>query len=500
MREHEIAVELKDIVKDFPGVRALDGVSLTLRAGEVHGLIGENGAGKSTLIKTLTGVHKPEQGKIYLNGEETVFNGPMDAKKKGIACVYQELNIVSELNATDNMFMGHMQKKKGTCFLDYAYMNKQTSEIMRSMNQETDLSTPCGNMGMGQLQMIEIGKSILQDAKVLILDEPTSSLGEQETKELFKTVNMLKDKGLAILFVSHKLEEIFELCDVVTVMRDGKHVVTKLTGDMTQDDLITYMVGRSLSNLYPKKEVPIGDVAMEVKNLTWQGVYQDISFNVRKGEVLGFAGLVGAGRTEVFRGIFAADPTDGGEIYIDGKKCQIKTPRDAIKSKLAFLTEDRKGQGLVLDESIAKNIAMVNMRSLSSGIFINDEKLKKQAADTVSRLKIKTESIDKRVGDLSGGNQQKVVIGKWINTEAEIFIFDEPTRGIDVGAKIEVYNIITDLVQNGKAVIVISSELPEILGMCDRVIVMRSGHITAEIERNSDMFNQEDIMKAAWEV
>ena len=500
MREHEIAVELKDIVKDFPGVRALDGVSLTLRAGEVHGLIGENGAGKSTLIKTLTGVHKPEQGKIYLKGEETVFNGPMDAKKKGIACVYQELNIVSELNATDNMFMGHMQKKKGTCFLDYAYMNKQTSEIMRSMNQETDLSTPCGNMGMGQLQMIEIGKSILQDAKVLILDEPTSSLGEQETKELFKTVNMLKDKGLAILFVSHKLEEIFELCDVVTVMRDGKHVVTKLTGDMTQDDLITYMVGRSLSNLYPKKEVPIGDVAMEVKNLTWQGVYQDISFNVRKGEVLGFAGLVGAGRTEVFRGIFAADPTDGGEIYIDGKKCQIKTPRDAIKSKLAFLTEDRKGQGLVLDESIAKNIAMVNMRSLSSGIFINDEKLKKQAADTVSRLKIKTESIDKRVGDLSGGNQQKVVIGKWINTEAEIFIFDEPTRGIDVGAKIEVYNIITDLVQNGKAVIVISSELPEILGMCDRVIVMRSGHITAEIERNSDMFNQEDIMKAAWEV
>lgn len=500
MKEHEVAVELVNITKNFPGVRALDNVSLTLRKGEVHGLIGENGAGKSTLIKTLTGVHKPDQGKILCEGQETVFSGPLDAKKKGIACVYQELNIVAELNATDNMFMGNMKKKGNSCFLDYTYMNRKTKEVMQSMNQNIDLTQICGNMGMGQLQMIEIGKSILQEAKVLILDEPTSSLGEQETKELFKTVNLLKEQGMAILFVSHKLEEIFELCDVVTVMRDGKHVATMSTDEMTQDDLITYMVGRSLDNLYPKEEAHKGDVAMEVRHLTRKGVYNDISFSVRKGEVLGFAGLVGAGRTEVFRGIFAADPVDSGEIYVNGQKCQIKTPGDAIKNKIAFLTEDRKGQGLVLDESISKNIALVNMLQLSNGPFVDDKKLKAQAENTVQKLRIKTESIEKKSGDLSGGNQQKVVIGKWINTDAEVFVFDEPTRGIDVGAKIEVYNIINDLVKEGKAVVMISSELPEILGMCDRVIVMRSGRITGEINRESEEFNQESIMRAAWEV
>jgi ribose transport system ATP-binding protein len=500
LKEHETAVELVDITKNFPGVRALDGVSLTLKKGEVHGLIGENGAGKSTLIKTLTGVHKPDQGKILCEGKEVVFSGPLDAKKKGIACVYQELNIVAELNATDNMFMGNMKKKGNSFLLDYGYMNKKTKEVMKSMNQDIDLTKICGNMGMGQLQMIEIGKSILQEAKVLILDEPTSSLGEQETKELFKTVNLLKEQGMAILFVSHKLEEIFELCDVVTVMRDGKHVVTMDTDQMTQDDLITYMVGRSLDNLYPKVNAPKGDVAMEVRHLSRRGVYHDISFSVRKGEVLGFAGLVGAGRTEVFRGIFAADPVDDGEIYINGQQCRIKSPGDAIKNKIAFLTEDRKGQGLVLDESISKNIALVNMLQLSKGIFVDDKKLREQAEHTVEKLRIKTDSIEKKSGDLSGGNQQKVVIGKWINTDAEVFIFDEPTRGIDVGAKIEVYNIINDLVKEGKAVVMISSELPEILGMCDRVIVMRSGRITGEIDRESEDFNQESIMRAAWEV
>ncbi len=500
LQEQGIAVELKDIVKNFPGVRALDGVSLALKKGEVHGLIGENGAGKSTLIKTFTGVHKPDKGKIFCEGQEVTFSGPLDAKKRGIACVYQELNIVAELNATDNMFLGNMKHKGNSCFLDYTYMNQKTKEVMKSMNQDIDLTKICGNMGMGQLQMIEIGKSILQEAKVLILDEPTSSLGEQETKELFKAVNLLKSQGMAILFVSHKLEEIFELCDVVTVMRDGKHVITMDTDQMTQDDLITYMVGRSLDNLYPKVEAEIKDVALEVKHLTRKGVYNDISFSVRRGEILGFAGLVGAGRTEVFRGIFAADPIDGGEVYVDGRKCTIKSPGEAIKSKIAFLTEDRKGQGLVLTESISKNIALVNMGSLSRGLFVDDDKLRKQAEDTVEKLKIKTDSINKNSGDLSGGNQQKVVIGKWINTDADIFIFDEPTRGIDVGAKIEVYNIINELVREGKAVVMISSELPEILGMCDRVIVMRHGHITGEIERDSNEFDQESIMKAAWEV
>lgn len=496
----ENAVELKDIVKNFPGVRALDQVSLTLKKGEIHGLIGENGAGKSTLIKTLTGVNKPDSGTIVFEGKEVQFVGPLEAKQVGIACVYQELNIVPELSVTDNMFLGNMKKKTGSLFLDYSYMNQRTTEIMASMKQQIDPNKICGNMGMGQLQMIEIGKSIMQDAKVLILDEPTSSLGEKDSEELFNTVRLLKEKGLAVLFVSHKLEEIFDLCDVVTVMRDGKHIVTKKTTELTKDDLITYMVGRSLDNLYPKQEAAIKDVILEVKNLTRKGVYDNISFRARRGEILGFSGLVGAGRTEVFRGIFGADEVDSGEVLIEGKMCGIKDPIQAISKKFAFLTEDRKNQGLVLDESIGKNIALVNMPKLKTGLFVDDHKLDKQAEETVEKLKIKTDTIQKKAGELSGGNQQKVVIGKWVNTDAEIFIFDEPTRGIDVGAKIEVYNIMNTLVAEGKCVIMISSELPEILGMCDRVIVMRSGRITGEIERNDNEFNQESIMKAAWEV
>lgn len=496
----ENAVELKDIVKNFPGVRALDQVSLTMKKGEIHGLIGENGAGKSTLIKTLTGVNKPDSGTIIFEGQEVSFAGPLDAKKMGIACVYQELNIVPELSVTDNMFLGNMKKKSGSMFLDYAYMNKQTSDVMASMKQQIDPNKICGNMGMGQLQMVEIGKSIMQDAKVLILDEPTSSLGEKDSEELFHTVRLLKEKGLAVLFVSHKLEEIFDLCDVVTVMRDGKHIVTKKTTELTKDDLITHMVGRSLSNLYPKQDAQIQDVLLEVKDLNRKGVYNNISFQARRGEILGFSGLVGAGRTEVFRGIFGADEIDSGEVYIDGKRCNIKNPIQAISHKMAFLTEDRKNQGLVLDESIGKNIALVNMSELKSGVFVDDKKINQQAEATVEQLRIKTDTIKKKSGELSGGNQQKVVIGKWINTDAEIFVFDEPTRGIDVGAKIEVYNIMNALVAEGKCVIMISSELPEILGMCDRVIVMRSGRITGEIKRNDNEFNQESIMKAAWEV
>ena len=302
------------------------------------------------------------------------------------------------------------------------------------------------------------------------------------------------------MFVSHKLEEIFDLCDVVTVMRDGKHIVTKKTTELTKDDLITYMVGRSLDNLYPKQDAVIKDAVLEVKNLSRKGVYNNVSFQARRGEILGFSGLVGAGRTEVFRGVFGADEVDSGEVLIDGKKCSIKDPMQAISKKLAFLTEDRKNQGLVLDESIGKNIALVNMAELKKGMFVDDHKLDKQAEETVEKLRIKTDTIQKKAGELSGGNQQKVVIGKWINTDAEIFIFDEPTRGIDVGAKIEVYNIMNTLVAEGKCVIMISSELPEILGMCDRVIVMRSGRITGEIKRQDMEFNQESIMKAAWEV
>ena len=495
---NEVIVELKNIRKEFPGVVALDNMSLQLRAGEVHGLIGENGAGKSTLIKVLTGVYKPDGGEIYVKGEKVSFSGPAESKEKGISCVYQELNIVNELPISDNLFMGSYVKKKGTPFLDYSFMNSKAEEIMASMGQEISAKELAGNLGMGQQQMIEIGRAVLLESDVIILDEPTSSLGEKEAAELFKTIRILKEKGVAIVFVSHKLEEIFEICDLVTVMRDGQHISTTPSKEMTKDILINHMVGRKLENLYPKVESHQGEVAIEVKDLTRLGEYYNIDFTAYRGEVLGFSGLVGAGRTELMHGIFGSVKPDSGEIFINGQKVNQKTPQAAIKNGIAFLTEDRKIQGLVLDESIKKNMSLVNMNSLMKMCFVDDKLVNKQAKEAVEKLQIRTPSIEKTAGELSGGNQQKVVIGKWMNANADIYIFDEPTRGIDVGAKIEVYNVINNLVKEGKCVIMISSELPEILGMCDRVIVMREGRKMAEVTSDSEHFNQESLMKAAW--
>lgn len=494
----QTAVELKNIVKVFPGVTALEEMSITLKYGEVHGLVGENGAGKSTLIKILSGVHQPTSGDIYLNGEKINIRDPLEALKRGIACIYQELNIVKPLTVTDNLFAGSFQKKKGSPLLDYAYMNRRAKEIMQSLNQNIDVSARVETLGVGQQQMIEIGKALLHDAKVFILDEPTSSLSEGEVAELFKTIRLLRERQVAILLVSHKLDEIFELCDVVTVMRDARHIATMPVAKVTKDDLIMKMVGRKMENIYPEKTSQIGDVLYEVKDLKRTGFIRNINFSLQKGEILGFSGLVGAGRTELMRCLFGADPIDGGEIYVKGNKVTIREPNQAIGSKIAFLTEDRKQQGLVLAFPIYKNLSMVNLKSFQRGIFISDKEIKSQAEETVVKLDIKTNSIDKIAGELSGGNQQKVVVGKWLHTDTEIYIFDEPTRGIDVGAKLEIYQIMNQLAAEGKAIIMVSSELPEILGMCDRVIVMREGEIVTTIERESRHFNQEDIMRAAW--
>ena len=492
----DIIVRLQKITKYFPGVTALSDVDLNLKRGEIHGLIGENGAGKSTLIKVLTGVNVPDKGTVELDGEQVTFHGPMDAKKKGVACVYQELNIVKDLSVTDNLFIGNYAKKKSG-ILDYKYMNERAAEIMQSMHQDVNPGTLCGELGMGVQQMVEIGKSILSEAKVLILDEPTSSLGENEAEELFRIVKDLKASGMAVVFVSHKLEEIFELCDVVTVMRDGKTIITKNTDEVTKDDLVAYMVGRRMEDYYPDVNFNVTDVALEVKDITRIGSFEHISFQAKHGEILGLSGLVGAGRTEVCRGIFGMDGLDSGEIVINGKNVKIKRPLDAIKNGIAFVTEDRKGEGLVLMQSVGRNICLANLRKFGAG-FINDTAVNQQAEDAVKALSIKTASIDTEVATLSGGNQQKVVIAKWLNSDADIFLFDEPTRGIDVGAKMEVYGVLKQLAEAGKCVIMVSSELPEILGMCSRVLVMREGSLMAEIDRDSKHFNQEDIMKAAW--
>ena len=434
----EYVVELKNATKRFPGVVALKNMNLAVKPGEILGLIGENGAGKSTLIKVLTGVHQADEGQIFVDGVEQHFKDPNDSAAAGIACVYQELNIEKLLSITDNIFINKWIKKGG--LLDYPTMHKKAKEVMLSLGQDVDPTKPAGNFGMGVQQMIEIAKAVLIDAKMIIMDEPTSSLGEKEVEQLMKTCRELRDRGIGIVFVSHKLEELFELCDRVTVIRDGEYIWTKNVSDTNNDDLIAGMVGRTLENQFPKEFGTKGECFLKAEHLEEGGVLYDVSFEAYGGQILGFAGLVGAGRTETMRAIFGADPLDGGKIYVHGKEVKVKTPRDAINAGIAFLTEDRKGQGLVLAQTIRTNLILANMKGFSNGLFLNEKKILESGEKNIASLRIKTPSIDEIVGQLSGGNQQKVVIGKWVNTDADIFIFDEPTRGIDVGAKVEVYN------------------------------------------------------------
>lgn len=493
----EYIVELKNITKRFPGVVALRNMNLQIKPGEIHGLIGENGAGKSTLIKVLTGVYMAEEGEIWVDGKQRHFQSPEDSRDAGVACVYQELNIVKLLSITDNVFIGRGIKNKSG-LLDYPAMHKEAKAALAQLGLDIDPRTQCAKIGMGLQQMVEIAKAIQLNAKMIIMDEPTSSLGEKEVDQLMDTVRKLKAKGVAVLFVSHKLEELFELCDRVTVMRDGEHIVTDDIKNMTNDSLINAMVGRSLDNLFPKEYGVKGEAALKVEHLEETGVIHDVSFEAYNGQILGFAGLVGAGRTETMRAIFGADHLDSGNIYINGKKVKNRTPDEAIRNGIAFLTEDRKNQGLVLSQSVSTNLILASMKKFAKTSLIQGGKVKKSGEDMVNQLRIKTPSINEIVGQLSGGNQQKVVIGKWINADADVYIFDEPTRGIDVGAKIEVYNVMNSLVKQGKCVIMVSSELPEILGMSDRVIIMREGKVMGEIDRETDQFNQESIMKAAW--
>lgn len=493
----EYVVELKNATKRFPGVVALKDMSLSVKPGEILGLIGENGAGKSTLIKVLTGVHLPDEGTVYVNGIEQHFRNPNDSAAAGIACVYQELNIEKLLSVTDNIFINKWIRKKSG-LLDYDLMHQKAKEVMETLGQEIDPTKEAGSFGMGVLQMVEIAKALMIGAKMIIMDEPTSSLGEKEVEQLMVICRNLRNSGIGIVFVSHKLEELFELCDRVTVMRDGEHIWTKPIPETNKDDLITAMVGRSLENIYPKEFGEKGACALKVENLQEGGVLFGVSFEAYRGQILGFAGLVGAGRTETMRAIFGADPIDSGKIYVNGSEIKINNPRQAINAGIAFLTEDRKSQGLVLAQGVRMNLILANLKGFSNGPFLDDKKITEIGEGNISSLRIKTPSLDEVVGQLSGGNQQKVVIGKWVNSESDIFIFDEPTRGIDVGAKIEVYNVMNNLVKTGKCVIMVSSDMPEILGMSDRVIVMRGGRIMATIDRDSTHFNQEDIMKTAW--
>lgn len=487
----ELLIKMENISKEFPGVKALKNVNFELRKGEVHALAGENGAGKSTLIKILSGVYGKDSGKIYFEGREVEINSPKEAQELGISVIHQELNLCLHLTVAQNIFLGREFIKNK--IIDEKKQNEEARKILEKLNVSIDPTEYVKNLSVSQQQMVEIAKAISMEAKVIIMDEPTSAISEGETEELFKVIEELKKQGKAIIYISHRLEELNRIVDRITILRDGEHIITANFKDLTIDDIIRYMVGRKLEEKYPRIPAHRGKKVLEVRGLSQGTRLKDISFELYEGEILGFAGLVGAGRTEVARAIFGVDKFDEGEILINGKKVDIESPIDAIRNGLAYVPEDRKATGLALNLSVLSNLTLATVDNVVNGLgVINSTKEKNTGQKLVRDLKIKTPSLSQRVKNLSGGNQQKVIVGRWLLREPQVYIFDEPTRGIDVGAKIEIYNILNNLKQQGKGIIIISSELPEILGITDRVVVMCEGRITAILETSET--TQEEIM------
>ena len=491
----DVILTMKGIDKSFPGVHALDHVDLEIRKGEVHALMGENGAGKSTLMKVLTGIYHKDAGTITYEGKEVEFTNPREAQDAGIVIVHQELNMMGHLTVAQNIFIGreYMNGK----LIDDKKMNEEAKKLFDQLGINIDPKETMSRLTVGKQQMCEIAKAISHDAKVIIFDEPSAALTEAEIEELFKIIRDLRDKQMGIVYISHRMDEIKVITDRVTVMRDGGYVGTLITKDSTKDDIINMMVGRVIYE-DPKTEsqvAPDAPVVLKVEHLNAVRMVKDVSFELHKGEILGFSGLMGAGRTETARALFGADPKDSGDIYVNGQKVDIKTPQDAVKCGIGYLSEDRKRFGIVVDKTVAENSTMATMENFMKGIFIDKKKEKDVAQEYVEALKTKTPSVDQLVVNLSGGNQQKVVIAKWLVRNCDILIFDEPTRGIDVGAKSEIYHLMNELVAEGKSIIMISSEMTEILRMSDRIVVMCEGRKTGEL--GIEEATQERIMHAA---
>ena len=491
-----VMLEMTGIEKRFPGVHALKNCHFDLKKGEIHALIGENGAGKSTLMKILTGVYGKDGGTILYNGEEINVTTPKEAQNLGISIIHQELNLMPDLTAAQNIFIGREATKLGGLYLSESKQNRAAKSLFELLNLDLDPKTKVRDVTVAKQQMIEIAKALSFNSKILIMDEPIAALTESEIRELFKIIAGLKEQGVGIVYISHRMEELFEISDRITVMRDGEYIDTKTTAETSMDEIIRLMVGRTIYE--PPKEashVKGNDVVLEVKNLNAGKEVKDVSFSLRRGEILGFAGLMGAGRTETARAVFGADKIDSGEIFINGKKAHIRSPKDAVKHGIGYLSEDRKQFGLALGMNIEANTVLANYENFNTGGIVNDKKAAEAAKKYVDMLKTKTPSTKQLVGNLSGGNQQKVVIAKWLCRDCDILIFDEPTRGIDVGAKSEIYKLLTDLAEQGKSIIMISSELPEILRMSDRVVVMCEGRITGTLDISEA--DQEKIMKYA---
>ncbi len=487
-------IEMRGIDKSFGGNAVLKNAGFLLDDGEVHALMGENGAGKSTLMKILTGVYTKDAGQVIVDGKEVCYNNPQEAEKAGIVFIHQELNVLFDLTVEENMFLGKEIKKVfGIC--DRKAMRKRVQEILDMLGVDIDPTQRMDELSIGQQQMIEIAKALMVDAKVLIMDEPTAALTQSETEVLFKVVNSLRQKGVSIVYISHRMEEIFELCDRITILRDGTYIDTKRIADIDMNDIVKMMIGREIGERYPVRNSKIGDVAFEVKNLNCPGAFENVSFEVRAGEVLGVSGLMGAGRTEIMQAIFGNMPNVTGQLFLDGKEIKNKNPQQAIQNGIGFITEDRKVEGLMLEESIMKNISLANLGRISNGGVINKKKEQELVNKGIEELRIRCFGPQHECNNLSGGNQQKVIFAKWIYTNPKVLILDEPTRGVDIGAKKEIYNIINELAAKGVAIIMVSSELPEVLGMSDKVMVVREGEVRGIL--NKEEANQESIMTLA---
>lgn len=488
-------IEMKGIDKSFGTNQVLKDAGFVLGDGEVHALMGENGAGKSTLMKILTGVYTKDAGQVFVDGKEVDYKNPQEAEKAGIVFIHQELNVLFDLTVEENLFIGK-EIKKGFGICDQKAMRKKAEEALKNLGVSISPKEVMSNLSVGQQQMIEICKALMVDAKVIIMDEPTAALTQSETKVLFEVIQNLRKKGVSMVYISHRMEEIFELCDRISVLRDGTYVGTKNIPETNMNEIVKLMIGREIGERYPGRETKIGEEVLRVEGLTKQGVFQDVNFEVHAGEVLGVSGLMGAGRTEIMQAIFGNLPFESGKVSINGKEVKIKSPQEAIRYGIGFITEDRKTEGLLLEKSIEENVALTNLGSISKsgGVMVKskEQELSKRAID---ELHIRCFGPQHECNNLSGGNQQKVVFAKWIYTDPKILILDEPTRGVDIGAKKEIYTIINQLAAKGVAIIMVSSELPEVLGMSDRIMVVREGVVRGII--NKEEANQENVMTLA---
>lgn len=492
----EYILEMKNISKSFPGVQALKSVSVNIRKGTVHALTGENGAGKSTLMKILSGIYQMDSGMIRLKGKQIILNNPSAALNHGIAMVHQELSPIPDLSVAENIFVGREPVFKHLPVVDRKTMNKKVSEYFTDLDIGIDPKKRISDLSVAEMQMVEIVKAISYNAEILILDEPTSAISDTEVKKLFKIIRTYTERGMSVIYISHKMDEIFEICDEITVLRDGEYIDTKKIQNITEDSLIQMMVGRSLDEFFPKTITRKGKVSLRVENLSLPGKFENISFEAVQGQILGIAGLMGAGRSELVESIFGVDPPDSGKIYLYENEVQFNSPGDAIEQGIALITEDRKLTGLNLKASVKNNISIVSLEELTRYLLIID-KIKEftSVEDLIIKLSIKTPNSNTLANSLSGGNQQKVVIAKWLLSDPDILILDEPTRGIDVGAKAEVHKLMNKFTEDGKTVIMISSELPELIGMSDQIIVLSEGILTGQFKRSE--FDQEKILACA---